>query len=79
MQAICTKYIAPSNFRGSRIKAYCESGLSVIVPFDPSKSGQNVHFEAVKAFCFKFPNWGPASAYHAGAIKGGYAWVTINN
>jgi len=72
---ICTKYIGPTNFRGSRIKAHCESGLSVTVPYDHSKSGQDVHFAAVVEFCRRHPGWGPATAYVAGAIKGGYAWV----
>ena len=75
MQAICTKYIGPSNTRGARIKAYCESGLSVTVPFNHAMSGQAVHFAAVVEFCKRYPNWGPAGTYRAGSIKGGYAWV----
>lgn len=78
MQAICTKYFGPSNVKGSRVKAYSESGLSVTISYPREKSGQDVDFEAVKAFCSKFPGWGPASNYHAGAIKGGYAWVSLN-
>ena len=76
MQAICTKFIGPSNTRGARIKAYCESGLSATVPYDHSKSSQDAHFAAVIAFCAKYPNWGFAGEYRAGAIKGGYAWVS---
>ena len=75
MQAICTKYIKPTNTRGARIKAYSESGLSVTVPVNHAKDSQAVHFDAVIAFCSRFEGWGPASLYKAGSIKGGYAWV----
>ena len=75
MQAICTKYIGPSNTRGARIKAYSESGLSVTVPYNHAMSGQAVHFAAVIEFCAQNPVWGPAGLYRAGAIKSGYAWV----
>ena len=75
MQAICTKYLGPTDFRGARIKAYCGDGRSTTIPYPYTLSGQNVHFKAVIAFCSKFPGWGPADAYHAGIIKGGYAWV----
>jgi hypothetical protein len=79
MQAILTKYLGPSNTRGSRIKAYAECGLSVTVPYPHQASGDRVHFAAVVAFCRRHKGWGPASFYHAGAIKGGYAWVSLPN
>lgn len=58
MIAIHTKYIGPSNVRGSRIKAYTASwgsnkGFSVTVPYNHALSGYAVHFEAVKALVAK--------------------------
>ena len=49
MIAIHTKYLGPTNVRGSRIKAYTASGFSATVPYDHSLSGVDVHFQAVKA------------------------------
>jgi hypothetical protein len=58
MVGIHTKYIAPSNVRGSRIKAYTADwgdckGFSVTIPYDHSLDGVNVHFKAVKALVEK--------------------------
>ena len=54
MQAIHTKYIAPTNSRGSRIKAYTNGiglhkGFSATIPYPHELSDINKHFEAVKA------------------------------
>ena len=54
MIAIHTKYIGPSNTRGSRIKAYTVGwgdlkGFTATVPYNHALSGVDVHFEAVKA------------------------------
>ena len=58
MIAIHTRYIAPTNTRGSRIKAYtCDGmgmkGFTATVPYDYALSGEMVHFEAVKALVAK--------------------------
>lgn len=52
MQAITTKYLGPTNFRGSRIKAYCQAG-SITIPFDHSLSGEEVYAKAAWALCKK--------------------------
>jgi hypothetical protein len=54
MIAIHTKYISPTNTRGSRVKAYtCGSGsikgFEVTIPYPYELSGEHVHFAAVKA------------------------------
>lgn len=59
MIAIHTKYIGPTNSRGSRIKAYTtgygdRKGYTVTVPYDHALSGHLVHFEAVKALVSKY-------------------------
>ena len=58
MIAIHTKYLGPTNSRGSRIKAYTvgwgdRKGFEATVPYDHALSGHLVHFEAVKALVSK--------------------------
>lgn len=53
MIAIHTKYIGPSNTRGSRIKAFTTSGFSVTIPYPHALSYETCHFEAVKALVKK--------------------------
>ena len=53
MIAIHTKYIGPTNIRGSRIKAYTYGmglkGFTATIPYPYELSGELCHFEAVKA------------------------------
>lgn len=53
MQAILTKYLCPTNFKGSRIKAVCERG-SITVSRDDALSGDACHVAAVDALVAKF-------------------------
>jgi hypothetical protein len=48
MIAIETKYLSPTNTRGSKIKAFTCNGHSVTVSYDHALSNEAVHFEAVK-------------------------------
>lgn len=75
MQAICTKYLGPTNTKGARIKAYTESGLSATVAYDHSLNTTENHYNAVKAFVARNPGTGPAWNWISGGIKGGFAWV----
>jgi hypothetical protein len=52
MQAIITKYLCPTGFKGARIKATCYSG-SVTIPYDHSLSGSAVHRKAAEALLEK--------------------------
>ena len=53
MQAIQTKYLAGTNSKGSRIKAYCERGaVTVLYPY--GLSGEQCHRFAVRALVAKF-------------------------
>jgi len=47
MDAIQTKYIAPTNNRAARIKAW-SGRYTVTVPYNHKLNYQHVHFEAVK-------------------------------
>jgi hypothetical protein len=71
MQAIVTKYIGPTNTKGSRIKATASSG-SVTVPFDYEG---NEHELAAKQLCDKL-GW-TFNHVPGGLPDGSYAWVAI--
>lgn len=64
MIAIFTKYIGPSNVKGSRVKAYCMVKRvingSVILEWDSGLSAEENHARAAKALAIKcawFGNW----------------------
>ena len=52
MKAIWTKYLCPTNVRGSRIKASAE-GVSVTVPYASEFSAERAHDEAALALVRK--------------------------
>jgi len=80
LQAITTKYLAPTNSRGARIKATAAAG-SVTVPYDHALNAFDNHHAAALAFARKY-GWlsdDEARAYAMGALPdGGYvlAFVT---
>lgn len=49
-----TKFIAPSNTRGARIKAFTSNNHSVFIPFDSSLNTLDAHFAAVIALKKKY-------------------------
>lgn len=53
MQAIQTKFLSATNFKGSRIKATCERG-SLVIPLDYGLSGDKVHRAAADALILRF-------------------------
>jgi hypothetical protein len=81
MIAIHTKFIPPTNNRGSRIKAFTSSGFTVTVPYDHGFSHEMVHFEAVKALIKKHNlNWDILNMrYGDSADKKGYVFVFNNS
>lgn len=52
-QAILTKYLAPTNSRGARIKASCERG-STTVPYPYEARNSESHILAAKSLIEKF-------------------------
>lgn len=52
-QAIETKFLGPTNVRGSRIKATAQAG-SVTVPYDHALNSEANHTAAAVALCAKF-------------------------
>jgi len=55
MQAITTKFIPPTNFKGARYKAMCEAG-TVTLDCDYSLNSEGNHARAAKALVEKM-NW----------------------
>lgn len=52
MQAIITKFIGPTNYRGSRIKAKCQAG-SITVSYEHGLGTDDNHDAAAKALAEK--------------------------
>ena len=79
MQAIQTRYLSPTNARGSRIKAWCAAG-SVTIPYPHELTGQACHRAAAEALTVKLgwvePMYAPLLG---GALPNGdYAFVFNN-
>lgn len=72
MIAIETKYIPCTNTRPSRIKAYTESGRSVIVSQHGADSVEESHDRAARALCDKM---GWHGVLVKGGTKRGYAYI----
>lgn len=51
-QVITTRYLGPTNTRGSRIKASADGG-SVTIGHDSALSSENAHAKAARALCVK--------------------------
>ena len=72
MQAIVTKYIGPSNVKGSRVKAACQAG-SIFLNWDDALDSDHNHCAAAKALATKrewFGHW-----VGGGLPDGSIAWV----
>lgn len=73
MQAIYTKYLGPTDARGSRIKATSASGQSVTIGYPHDKrEGAEAHAQAALALCQKL-EW--SGELIAGALHDGYVFV----
>jgi len=68
MKAIETKYIGPSNVRGSRIKASAEGVKSITISYDHSLSSEDAHDKAALALANKY---GWLSGKHRVLARGG--------
>jgi hypothetical protein len=66
-QAITTKYLGPTNVRGSRVKASAAAG-SITLHWDDSKNSDGNHIAAAEALAIKF---GWSGLWHQGTLKSG--------
>lgn len=77
-QSITTKYIGPTNARGSRVKATSSSGLSVTLMWDHALDVNGNHASAARALCRKL-GWSGRLAV-GGAPKGtGNVFVFVDS
>ena len=79
MIAIQTKYLGPTNTKGSRIKAFTCNGHSCTIDYDYALSDEKLHFKAVKALVSKNPtgrclDWNISKMTYGG-VKGGYVFT----
>jgi hypothetical protein len=75
MMAIETRYLGPTNSRGSRIKATADAG-SVTVPYDHALSSTQNHAKAAQALAMKF---GWTGSWVGGGLpnSSGYAFAPV--
>ena len=76
MQTIKTKFLQPTDNKGSRIKAIAEAGLSITIDYDYAVSTSEAHAQAIKALKNKL-GWDGAMVM--GACDGGYVAVFCND
>lgn len=72
-QAITTRYIGPSNFRGSRVKAKAAAG-SVTLHWDDALNTEQNHAKAAKALADKL-EW--SGKYHMGGLPDDRGYVFV--
>jgi len=76
MQTITTKYLGPTNHKGSRFKATHTGGFtSVTLPYDYELEAEENHRIAARALAAKL-NW--EGEYTGGHTKNGMVWVNSN-
>lgn len=75
MKAIETRYLGPTNCRGSRIVAFDEDGNRVTLSYDDALSGEDMHRKAANTLCQKMGWTGDLAA---GGTKRGYVFVFVN-
>jgi len=72
MLGIQTKYIAPTNSRGSRIKAWANKDIHVTIPFPYGDSEPMCYFRAVEALVKKYnlTEWNINNMTYGGTPEG---------
>jgi hypothetical protein len=73
-QAIETRYLGPTNNRGSRVKATSGSGVSVTLSYDCALDIGENHAAACQALVDKL-NWG--GSWIGGGSKRGHSFVMV--
>ena len=71
--AIVTRYLGPTDFRGSRIKAFTESGRSITISYADNLSVTENHQAAAKALQAKM---GWTDDLIEGGLAQGYVYVS---
>lgn len=74
-QAIITRYLGPTNYRGARVKASCEAG-SITVAWNYDFVTSENHRAAAKALIEKL---GWVGHWAGGGLEDGYVFVDVEN
>jgi hypothetical protein len=74
-QAIQTKFLGPTNFRGSRVKATASAG-SITIAWNHALGIEGNHLAAARAFAQKF---GWSGEWFGGGIETGYVFVNADS
>lgn len=74
-QAIVTKVLGPTNYRGTRIKARCFGG-TLVIPWDYELDPEINHARAAKALSDKL-GWSEFNDLIGGTTKEGYVFVLV--
>jgi hypothetical protein len=77
MKAISTKFLGPTNTKGSRIKAFDGDGNSVTISKDYGLDTYDSHKKAALKLCNKM-RWKGCSRLVGGGTKTGFAFVFCN-
>lgn len=75
-QAIQTKYLGPTDFKGARVKAYADAN-SITLSWDHALNPADNHIAAAKALACKLEWKGVWSG--GGKAEGGYAFVQASS
>ena len=75
-QAIETKYLGPTNYRGARVKASAQAG-SITLPWDHTKDVADNHIAAAQALAAKY-GWEGCYAGGAKVDDTGYCFVRVS-
>ena len=75
--AIQTKYLPPTNTRGSRYKAFTESGRHITIQPSDSLSSEQNHRAAALALCAKMAWDADGDDLIEGGTKEGYVYVFL--
>lgn len=75
MQAIVTKYLAPANFKGTRVKATCASGY-LIVEWEYEMDVEANHQRAADQLVARF-GWDGNKLIGGTLPNGDYCWVMV--
>lgn len=73
--AIETRYLGPTNHRGSRVVATTCNGHRLVGQYDASCNAYEAHRRVAMALAEKMAWWRQNIAWHGGATKAGYVFV----
>lgn len=76
-QAIVTKYLGPTDHRGSRVLVKAQAG-KLTIPWDDGLDVYENHLKAATAFAWKY-GWLASGEIHGGALPSGtgYCFVIV--